>query len=258
MVQETFIRWRSAGELDIRTPRAYLVTIVSRLCIQHLESARVTRERYVGPWLPEPVSSGDESDPFGASERHESLSMAFLLLLESLTPVERAAFLLHDVFDYDYAEVARILTRSEPSCRQIVHRARQRITGNRPRCAASPEAHQRLLNEFLAATSSGNLERLVSVLADEVTLYADGGGKANAALRPITGPRHVGMFLLGAVRKSVPDGVVVGIERVNGQPGLVYRLPDGTVGCVLALGLANGRISTLFVITNPDKLKHVA
>src|ERR1043166_2167536 len=140
LVQETFIRWEASSELDVHTPRAYLVTILSRLCIHQLESARVQREQYVGPWLPEPVSTGATADPLDASELQESLSMAFLLLLERLTPVERAAFLLHDVFGYDYDELVRVLSRSEATCRQIVHRARRHVAENRPRFEPSPEA----------------------------------------------------------------------------------------------------------------------
>src|SRR5690242_13244249 len=178
VVQETFIRWQTSSELDVHSPRAYLVTILSRLCIHELESARVQREQYVGPWLPEPVSGGATADPFDSSELHESLSMAFLLLLETLTPVERAAFLLYDVFGYGYDELVRILGRTEATCRQIVHRARVHIAEKRPRFDPAPEEHERLLHEFVAAASSGNLEGLVGVLSSEVILYSDGGGKA--------------------------------------------------------------------------------
>jgi RNA polymerase sigma-70 factor (ECF subfamily) len=258
LVQETFIRWQTSSEADVRSPRAYLVTILSRLCIRQLESARVQREQYVGPWLPEPVSTGAIADPFDASELQESLSMAFLLLLERLTPVERAAFLLHDVFGYAYAELVRILGKSEASCRQIVHRAREHVASNRPRFEPAPEQHERLLQEFVAAASSGNMERLVSVLADEVVLYSDGGGKANAALRPLHGAMNVARFLLGAIAKSVPTDVSVNIEPVNGQPGVVYRFPQGTAGCVLSVVITGQRIDEILVVTNPDKLVHLA
>ena len=258
LVQETFIRWQASSELDVHSPRAYLVTIVSRLCIQQLESARVQREHYVGPWLPEPVSTEATADPLAASELQDSLSMAFLLLLERLTPVERAAFLLHDVFGYGYDDLVRVLSKSEASCRQIVHRARQHVTEHRPRFDAAPEQHERLVRAFVAAASSGNLAGLVSVLADEVVLYSDGGGKANAAVRPVHGALNVARFVLGAIAKSVPKDVSVHIEPVNGQPGVVYRLPQGAAGCVISLVITDQRISDILVVTNPDKLVHVA
>jgi|SRR5579859_3579698 len=258
LVQDTFIRWQTSSDADVRSPRAYLVTIVSRLCIHQLESARSQREQYVGPWLPEPVSTGTTADPLDASELQESLSMAFLLLLERLTPVERAAFLLHDVFGYGYEELVRIVDKSEATCRQIVHRARMHITANRPRFDPAPEQHERLLREFVAATSSGNLQGLVSVLSSEVILYSDGGGKANASLRPLYGATNVARFIMGAIAKSVPKEVSVAIETVNGQPGVVYRLPHGSAGCVLSVVISADRISEILVVTNPDKLAHVA
>jgi len=258
IVQETFIRWQTSSEADVRSPRAYLVTILSRLCIHQLESARVQREQYIGPWLPEPVSTGATADPFDASELHDSLSMAFLLLLERLTPVERAAFLLHDVFGYGYEELVRILSKSEASCRQIVHRARQHVTENRPRFDPAPEQHERLLHEFMAAASSGHLERLVTVLSTEVVLYADGGGKASAALRPVHGALNVARFILGAIARSVPIDVSVNIEIVNGQPSVVYRLPQGEAGCVLSVVTSGRQISEILVVTNPDKLAHIS
>jgi RNA polymerase sigma-70 factor, ECF subfamily len=257
LVQEAFIRWQTSAESDVRSPRAYLVTILSRLCIQQLESARVQREQYVGPWLPEPVSTGATGDPLDGSELQDSLSMAFLLLLERLTPVERAAFLLHDVFGYGYDELVRIVDKSEATCRQIVHRARTHIAENRPRFDPAPEQHERLLREFVAAASSGNLEGLVAVLSREVVLYSDGGGKANAALRPLHGAANVGRFVLGAIAKSVPHDVRVNIETVNGQPSVVYRLPQGSAGCVLSVVVSGQRISEILVVTNPDKLIHV-
>jgi RNA polymerase sigma-70 factor (ECF subfamily) len=258
LVQETFIRWQTSAGADVRSPRAYLVTILSRLCIQQLESARVQREQYVGPWLPEPVSTGSPADPLDATELQESLSMAFLLLLERLTPTERAAFLLHDVFGYAYDELVRVLGKNESACRQIVHRARRHVTENRPRYDAEPAQHEQLLQEFVAAASSGNLEGLLSVLSTEVVLYSDGGGRANAALRPLHGALNVARFILGAVAKSVPKDVSLNIETVNGQASLVYRLLQGSAGCVVSVEISGGRVSEVLVVTNPDKLRHVA
>jgi RNA polymerase sigma-70 factor, ECF subfamily len=258
LVQETFIRWQTSLEADVRSPRAYLVTILSRLCIHQLESARVQREQYVGPWLPEPVSTGATADPLDVSELHDSLSMAFLLLLERLTPVERAAFLLHDVFGYGYEELVAILSKNEATCRQIVHRARRHVTENRPRFNPGRELHERLLHEFVTAASSGNLDGLVAVLSDDVVLYSDGGGKASAALRPLHGAVNVARFLLGAIAKSVPADVSLQMEVVNGQLSVVYRMPGGSAGCVVSVGTAGERIGEILVVTNPDKLAHVA
>lgn len=256
MLQETFIRWQQT-QSEVDSPRAFLVTIISRLCIQQLESARAKREEYVGQWLPEPVFTGHFSDPSATSRMNESLSMAFLLLLEKLNPAERAAFLLHEVFDYEYSEVAQILGRNEANCRQLLRRARQRITDGRPRFETSPAQHEKLLKEFLAASSSGDLAQLVTLLSDDVVLYSDGGGKAKAALNPITGADRVGRFFLGSLHKSVPPNVQIKMEEINGHPSLMYSLPDGRVGCVASFELAQGRINRIYVVTNPDKLRRL-
>ncbi|MBV8475082.1 MAG: RNA polymerase sigma-70 factor [Acidobacteria bacterium] len=253
ILQETFIRWQQAAEQEVHSPRAFLVTILSRLCIQYLESARVKREEYVGEWLPEPVLTGDRSDPSWTSQMQESLSMAFLLLLEQLTPAERAAFLLYEVFEYDYGDIANILGKSEPNCRQLVRRARQYVTSGRPRFTATPEEHRRLLDEFLAAASSGDMQSLIALLSDEVVLYSDGGGKQRAALNPIHGPDHVARFLIGA-RHKTQAGVTSRIEEVNGQPTIVYSPPSGGVGCTISVQISGGLIRNIYVVTNPDKL----
>jgi RNA polymerase sigma-70 factor (ECF subfamily) len=198
--------------------------------------------------------SSDDGDPSGTLQMQESLSMAFLLLLEKLTPLERAAFLLHDVFDYEYAEVAGILGKSEVNCRQILLRARQHVSENRPRFDASPKEHKKLLEAFLAAATQGDIQGLLTVLSDQVILYSDGGGKAAAALNPITGPDHVARFLIGAIQMSVPVGVTMRFAQVNGQPGVVYLRPDGRAGCVLTLDVVEGRLRNIYVVTNPEKL----
>lgn len=256
IVQETFIRWQHASDQEIHSPRAFLVTILSRLCLQHLESARVKREEYVGEWLPEPVLTGDRSDPSWTSQMQESLSMAFLLLLEQLTPVERAAFLLYEVFDYDYGDIADILGKTETNCRQLVRRARQHVTSGRPRFNASPEEHKKLLDEFLEATSTGNMQSLIALLSEEVVLYSDGGGKQRAALNPIYGRDHVARFLVGAGSKT-PVGVTVRVEDVNGLPAIVYSPPGGGIGCVISLETSGSSIRNIYVVTNPDKLAHL-
>jgi RNA polymerase sigma-70 factor (ECF subfamily) len=256
-LQETFIRWQRSSLAEIESPRAFLVTVISRLCIQHLQSARLKREEYVGQWLPEPILTGDDSDPSGTFQMQESLSMAFLLLLEKLTPIERAAFLLHDVFEYEYAEVAAILGKSEANCRQIVLRARQHVNENRPRFDAAPEQHKKLLESFHAAAAGGDMQALLAVLSDEVVLYSDGGGKAAAALNPMSGPDRVARFVIRAIEKYVPVGVTMRIAQVNGQPSVIYLRPDGRPGCVLTLEVVGGRLRNIYVVTNPEKLANL-
>lgn len=256
IVQETFIRWQQATDREVHSPRAFLVTILSRLCIQHLESARVRREEYVGQWLPEPVFTGVRSDPSWTSQMQESLSMAFLLLLEQLTPAERAAFLLHEVFDYEYADIAEILNKSEVNCRQLVRRARQHVTSGRPRFNVSSEEHRRLLDEFLVATSSGEMQNLIALLSDEVVLQSDGGGKQRAALNPVYGRDHVARLLIGSGKKT-QAGVTARIEVVNGQPAIVYSFPRGGIGCIILVQASGGLIENIYVVTNPDKLLHL-
>jgi RNA polymerase sigma-70 factor (ECF subfamily) len=256
MLQETFIRWQQT-QSEVESPRAFLVTIISRLCIQQLESARAKREEYVGQWLPEPIFTGHFSDPSATSRMNESLSMAFLLLLEKLSPAERATFLLHEVFDYDYSEVAQILGRKEASCRQLLRRARQQITDGRTRFETSPAQHEKLLKEFMAASSSGDLAQLVTLLSQDVVLYSDGGGKARAALNPIFGADRVGRFFLGSLQKSTHANVMQMIQ-INGQPSLVYSLPDWRVGCAVSFELDDSRIRTIYVVTNPDKLRRLS
>lgn len=254
MLQETFIRWQQSPRGNVQSPRAFMVTVISRLCLQQFESARARREEYVGHWLPEPVLTGKHDDPSASSRLNESLSVGFLLLLEKLTPAERAAFLLYEVFDYKYPEVADIVGKSEANCRQLVRRAHQRITAGRPRFKTSPEQHKKLMKEFLAASSSGELARLVALLSSDVVLYSDGGGKANAALNPIYGRDRVARFLFGAIQKSVPANVVTRFEQINGQPSVIYSLPDGRVGCVLNFDVADGLVQNIYIMTNPDKL----
>src|SRR2546426_710935 len=188
LVQEAYLPWQEASDADVRSPRAYLATIVTRLAINHLRSARVQRESYVGPWLPEPLMTEHVPDASGHVELSESLSMAFLVLLERLSPVERAVFLLSKVFAFDYAEIARIVDKSEANCRQICARAKKRVGAPCGRFQASPEHAERLVERFTRATGAGDLDGLLAVLAEDITLWADGGGKVpGAALEPIHG-----------------------------------------------------------------------
>ena len=256
MLQETFIRWQRASRADIQSRRAYLVTIISRLCINHLESARVRREEYVGHWLPEPVITAPDESPFSLTHIDESVSMAFLVLLERLTPIERAVFLLRDVFEYDYAEIAQILAKDPAHCRQILHRARQHVAELRTRFEVSPQDHDRLLTEFLQAASTGDLDHLVSILSTDAILHSDGGGKGPAVPNLVHGSVNVARAILGASQKLVPRNLVNRIVRINGVPGLV-SYQGGQPYAVLTLEIAHGRIKTIYIISNKDKLAHL-
>jgi RNA polymerase sigma-70 factor (ECF subfamily) len=256
MLQETFIRWQQSTEDTIRSPRAFLVTIVSRLCINHLQSARVQREEYVGQWLPEPIVTDAGSDPFGIIKVDESLSMAFLLLLERLTPIERAVFLLREVFEYEYSEIASVLGQSEVNCRQILRRARQHVTTLRPRFETSEQKQNDLLQSFLKAVETGETEALVALLSNDVVLHSDGGGKAVAVPNPVRGAGNVARGILGGLRRFVPKTLVRRLVRINGEPGVV-NYQNGKPHSVLTLDAAGGRIRAIYVVTNPEKLSHL-
>jgi RNA polymerase sigma-70 factor (ECF subfamily) len=256
MLQETFIRWQQAPDEEIRSPRAFLVTIISRLCINHLQSARVQREEYVGQWLPEPIVTGPGSDPLGLIKIDESLSMAFLVLLERLTPVERAVFLLREIFEYEYSEIASVLGQNETNCRQILRRARQHVSATRPRFQPSPRKQTDLLERFLQATSTGDLDGLVALLARDVVLHSDGGGKAIAVPNVIHGVDKVAHGIFGGLRKLLPKEMVRRTAQINGAPGVVSYL-NGKPFSVLTLDVAEGRIRAIYIITNPEKLSHL-
>jgi RNA polymerase sigma-70 factor (ECF subfamily) len=256
MLQETFIRWQQATDEDIRSPRAFLVTIISRLCINHLQSARVQREEYPGQWLPEPIMTGAGSDPLGLIRVDESLSMAFLVLLERLTPVERAVFLLREVFEYEYSEIAAVLDQTEPNCRQIFSRARQHVNALRPRFKVSAQKQSELLDRFLEAIGSGEMDGLVALLASDVVLQSDGGGKAIAVPNVVHGAANVARGILVGLRKVVPKEVVRRTMQINGSPGVVSYL-NGKPFSVLTLDVAAGRIRAIYIVTNPEKLFHL-
>jgi RNA polymerase sigma-70 factor (ECF subfamily) len=256
MLQETFIRWQQAAEEDIRSPRAYLVTIVSRLCLNHLQSARVQREEYVGQWLPEPVVTGPGSDPLELLRVDESLSMAFLVMLERLTPVERAVFLLREVFEYDYAEIASILNQSESNSRQILSRAKRRVADMRPRFHASQQKKSDLLERFVQATTSGDLQALLALLASDVVLHSDGGGKGVGAPNLIRGAHNVARGALGALQKLHPKNLTHRVAEINGEPGIVSYV-NGEPYSVLTLDARESGIQAIYVVTNPEKLAHL-
>jgi RNA polymerase sigma-70 factor (ECF subfamily) len=256
MLQETFIRWQQAADDDIRSPRAFLVTIISRLCINHLQSARVQREEYVGEWLPEPLVTDPGSDPLEIIRVDESLSMAFLVLLQRLTPVERAVFLLREVFEYEYSKIAAVLGQSEANCRQILRRARQHVSAMRPRFKASARKQNELLERFLRATGNGDLDGLVALLSSDVVLHSDGGGKAIAVPNLIHGADNVARGILGGLRKLVPKELVQRMAQINGTPGVVSYL-NGKPFSVLTLDAIAGRVRAIYIVTNPEKLSHL-
>jgi RNA polymerase sigma-70 factor (ECF subfamily) len=260
VVQEGFLRLhraRAGGE-RIESPRAYLATVVSRLALDQLRSARVRRETYVGEWLPEPLVTSAEDDPARRAETADSLSLAFLVLLERLSPEQRAAFLLHDVFDEPYGRIAEIVGTSEQNARQLATRARRHVKERRPRFEASRERQDELATRFFAAADAGDLEGLEELLAHDVVFRGDGGGKAPAAARGIHGRPKVARALTAGLRTlSAFGGYSVRRERLNGQPGALIFDRDSRLISVLVLDIAEGRIQGLNAIVNPDKLGHL-
>ncbi len=261
IVQEAFLRASAAGATqseDIAAPKAYLATITTRLAIDHLRSARVRRETYVGPWLPEPLLVSTEPDPAEHAELSDSLSMAFLVMLESLAPAERAVFLLREVFGYEYGEIADITGKSEQNCRQILTRARRRIAEHgRPRFEASRAESEEVARRFFAAVNDGDLSGLLNVLAPDVMGMGDGGGKAFALDAPLFGRDRVAPFILGLSRRARWDRLSLSRAVVNGQPGGIARDAEGRVVAVLALEIAEGRVQAIRSVVNPDKLAHI-
>ncbi|MGH2720181.1 MAG: RNA polymerase sigma-70 factor [Actinomycetota bacterium] len=264
MVQEAFLRWDRVPDAEVVSPKAYLSSVVTRLCIDHLRSARVARETYVGPWLPDPILTA-VADPDGGGEDRallaDSLSMAFLVLLESLSPVERAVFLLRETFGYDYAEIASIVGRSEANCRQITVRARKQLEARRPRFAASPAMRERITGKFIHAAETGDLAELLDLLSDDIVLWSDGGGKVRAARHPVVGPVRVARLLLGLTRRYA--GLLVPTPaEINGQPGLLLAVAGARIGA-LVLDITDddregGPISGIRIVVNPEKLAGIA
>jgi RNA polymerase sigma-70 factor (ECF subfamily) len=253
MVQETYLRYRTAPAGEVRSLKSYLTTIVTHLCLDELKSARAQREQYLGPWLPEPLLTGD---PGERVELRESPSLAFLLVLETLSPPERAAFLLHDVFDYPYDELGEIIGKGTATCRQLVHRARAHLAERRPRFHASPEEQRELLGRFLLASQQGEMADLTHLLAQEVVAWSDGGGKVSAALRPILGQERVIRFVLGLLRKGLAQDYQFTVEEVNGCPALL-AWAGARLYMVTSLATANGQVYDLYAILNPDKLAYL-
>jgi RNA polymerase sigma-70 factor (ECF subfamily) len=260
VVQEGLLRLhraRAAGE-RIDSPRAYLSTVVSRLAIDQLRSARARRETYVGEWLPEPLVASDELDPARKAEMADSLSLAFLVLLESLSPEQRAAFLLREVFDEPYERIAEIVGTSEQNARQLAARARRHVEERRPRFETDRAHREELATRFFAAVEEGDLAGLEQLLAHDVALHGDGGGKAPAIARAIHGRARVAQTLLAWMRAAPRvGGVTARREEVNGQPGALFLDREGRVISVMTVDVADGRIQGVRSIVNPDKLRHL-
>jgi RNA polymerase sigma-70 factor (ECF subfamily) len=262
IVQEAFLRLhRETREgASIESPKAWLSTVTTRLSINHVRSARVRRERYVGAWLPEPLVSDPAPDASQHAETADSLSMAFLVLLESLSPVERAVFLLREVFDYGYDEIAKVVDKSEENCRQIAVRARRQVEAKKPRFEASRARRDELSRRFFQAIGEGDAQGLVRLLAADVVAYVDGGGKAAVTFpRPFYGAEQVARLLLGAWAPGGDRFEISGTRfvEINGQPGAMFLDRDGRVGLVVSLDIAEGTVQTVRAISNREKLGHV-
>jgi RNA polymerase sigma-70 factor, ECF subfamily len=267
-VQETYLRWHGADRDKVSDPKAFLMTTTARICLDVLTSARARREEYVGPWLPEPVVDTAALAPDSRTELAEDLSIALLLTLDRLSPLERAAFLLHDVFDFSFSEVGTALERSEAACRQLAARARARVRAARPRGAAAPPRsheidakHAQLMSAFVAATGSGDLNALTQLLANDVRVVTDGGGRVRSAMNVIDGAERAARFLVDVTRKRPGawwrDDFTLRFATINGLPGVIVDAPEGPVQTA-AFEIEGDVIRTLYVVRNPDKLRHLA
>jgi RNA polymerase sigma-70 factor, ECF subfamily len=268
-VQETYLRWHATDRGRVLDPRAFLMTTATRICLDMLTSARARREEYVGPWLPEPVVDTAGLAPDSRTELAEDLSIALLLILDRLSPLERGAFLLHDVFDFSFNEVAAALERSEAACRQLASRARAHVRAARPRGATGPPArsgqidakHAQLISAFAAATASGDLTALTQMLSSDVRIVTDGGGKVRSALEVIEGAERAARFMVEVTRKRPGawwrDDFTVRFAVINGLPGIIVEAPEGAVQTT-AFEIEDGVIRALYVVRNPDKLRHLA
>jgi RNA polymerase sigma-70 factor, ECF subfamily len=263
MVQETYLRYQATPQDSITSLKAFLTTIITHLCLDQLQLARRKREQYLGPWLPEPISTAEAPELADVERRvdeYETISLAFLVLLEQLQPIERAVFLLREVFEYDYAEIAAFLGKSEVACRQWFSRAKKHLGDHRPRFPASPETQKQLLTGFLQAVNAGEMTPLMNLLAEEVTFWGDADGKVKGAPRqPIAGRLAVARFFLetGSVfRSALPEDFRVELAEVNRQPALIIRAGARTF-FVLAIEVEAGQIRTIRAVANPEKLTHV-
>jgi RNA polymerase sigma-70 factor (ECF subfamily) len=258
IVQEAYLRWHGAESDRVDNPGAYLSRTVARLCLDHLKSARARRETYVGPWLPEPIVDETALSPDTASELADDLSIALLMTLERLSPLERAAFLLHDVFEMEFGDIAKTLDRSESACRQLAARARAHVREARPRFQVPEDEAARLSDAFRRALVTGDAAQFAAVLAEDAVLYSDGGGKRPAALTPIHGRDLIVRFFEGLAQTgNLPPAGAVHRVRLNGLPGLLIDR-DGTIDTIATLDIRDGRIVAIYAVRNPDKLAHLS
>jgi RNA polymerase sigma-70 factor, ECF subfamily len=254
VLQDAWLRWHDADVRSIASPEAWLVTVVTRLCLDRLRATRQDRERYVGPWLPEPILTDTLPSPELQLEMQNEVSVAFLALLERLGPEKRAAFLLREVFDYDYPEIAEMLGKAEPALRQMVHRARAEVREGRPRFKVKEEARERLLEKFMAAATTGSRPAIMALLSEDVEYVSDGGGKVYAALKILHGPERIGR-LYYSIARSWP-GIAYRLVRINGELGAVNIFRE-KLHSVLSFRVDDERITGIYVMRNPDKLAGV-
>ena len=254
VVQDAYLRF--AGAREVQNPEAFLVTVVTRLCLDRLRSAKAQREIYVGPWLPEPVVDAEGLSPDAATEFADDLSFALLLALDRLSPLERAAFLLHDVFDIQFAEVAQMIDRTEVACRQLATRARRAVREARPAPPAPPDNHARLLSAFGEAVVSGDVSRLAGMLRDDAIALTDGGGRKTAALNPIKGADKIARFFVSLAAKNTDRNVRIEPTVINGILGALIYI-DGKVDHSVSMAIDGERIAAIYIVRNPDKLRHV-
>jgi RNA polymerase sigma-70 factor (ECF subfamily) len=258
ILQDAWLRFSRAGDADVRSAKAYLTTIVTRLCLDYLKSARVSREQYVGPWLPEPVLTEGQPEPEQSAALGESLTLAFMVLLDTLSPDERAVFLLREIFEYSYAEIATMVGLTEANCRQVFHRARERVAARQPRSERPREEKRQLAERFARALRAGDGDELTRVLAADVGFWGDGGGKVPAAGRPLAGRSAVVNLLLGIRRAAAATGVSLDdvsleVREVNRDPALLVRVHE-RLDSVYTFTMTDGAIAAIRVVRNPDKL----
>jgi len=258
VLQDAWLRYRDADAPSIRSPKAFAATIVTRLCLDRLKSARHTREEYIGPWLPEPVLTTEVEGAEARAQRAESVTLAFLVILEKLSPEERAVFLLKDIFEYEHREIAEMLGITADNSRQLLHRAKTRLAEGRPRLTGTPDSRRAVAERFARAFASGDGAELTALLARDVGMWSDGGGKAIAARRPFLGRESVVNFLVGLHRTAAgaARAATLRIEDVNAEPALVVRLA-GRLESIFVLSIEEGAIAGIRVVRNPDKLAHI-
>lgn len=252
VLQDAYLKWQNVDLKTVKSSKSYLATIVTRLCIDFLRSAKIQREEYIGPFLPEPLVLESYNNLEVMMEKAESVSIAFMLLLEKLSPIERAVFLLHEVFDYTYSEISEIVNKTEANCRQILHRAEEHINSNKKRYSSTKEQQEKIIYQFFNACQNADLDGLISILSEDVVLISDGGGKATAVKYPLLSPDRVGKFFIGLTKKAPPE-YKVKITNINGLPAFIGYLDNKPFNVVI-FETDNEKIINFYAVLNPDKL----